>query len=141
IDQRVDLLRESPRKAPRRRARSSRRRGVDQIRDRFGLREIELAIQERAARELAWLGDPRAEIETAVKQQSEHRGAPVAVQLEHRFAGIRRGRWKIERDSTVEWLAHRAAQGRERRGAGRRWRGENGRKPAGDVRNRKQDPV
>src|SRR6185369_14738707 len=34
-------------------------RGLDQVGHRLGLRQVELALEERAPRELAWLGEPR----------------------------------------------------------------------------------
>ena len=43
-----------------RHARLQRRRRVDQIRDRLGLHQIALAVQERAQRELAGSRQPRA---------------------------------------------------------------------------------
>ena len=43
-----------------RRARLQRRHRVDQIRDRFGLHQIDAAVQVGAQRELARLGEPRA---------------------------------------------------------------------------------
>ena len=43
-----------------RRARLQRRHGVDQIGDGFGLHQIDPAVEERAQRELARLGEPRA---------------------------------------------------------------------------------
>ena len=55
----------------------------------LGLREVEAIVEERAARELAGLGDARAQLDAAAQQLAHHDRAAVALQLEHVLAGIR----------------------------------------------------
>ena len=101
-------------------ARSRRRRRFDQVGDAFRLREIELAVEERALRELPGLGEARAKLEAPREQQSQADRAAVTVQLEHRFAGVRGRRGEVQREPLVERLALRAAECRERRDTGRK---------------------
>ena len=61
----------------------------DEIGDRFGLREVELAVEERAFGEFAGPRVARAELDETREQESQHDGAAVRVQLEHVFAGVR----------------------------------------------------
>ena len=61
-----------------RRARLQRRDGVDQIRDRLGLDEIELLIEERAQRELARLGEPRPGADRRAQDRVRTTGLPCA---------------------------------------------------------------
>ena len=82
--QRVHFARELAGEAARRGARGGGRRRFDQVGHAFRLREIELAVEERALREFAGLGEPRAELDAAREQQPQHRRAAVAVQLERR---------------------------------------------------------
>ena len=85
-----DLARELAGQAARRRARRGGGRGVDQVGDALGLREVELAVQERALREFAGLrrGARRARGSARAASRSTARAA-VAVQLEHVLAGVR----------------------------------------------------
>ena len=109
LDQRVgerpDLARERAGQAAGRRARGRRGRGVDQIRDALGLREIELPVEKRALRELSRPGEPRPELDAASEQQAHDRGTAVAVELEHLLAGVRPRRRKMERKALVERFA------------------------------------
>ena len=105
VDQRADLARERAGEAARRRARRGRRRRVDEVGDALGLREVELAVEKRALRELARPREARAELDAAREQQPQHRRAAVAVQLEHVLAGVGARRREVERDALVERLA------------------------------------
>ena len=59
--------------------RLQRRDRVDQIRDGLGLDEIELLIEERAQRELARLGEPRAGVDRRAQDRArEQPGLPCA---------------------------------------------------------------
>ena len=83
----VEQRRVDRRDAPRQRAvelierhaRLERRRGVDQVGDRLGLHEIALAVQERAQRELAWLGQARAGLDRARTIACSTTGLPCAL--------------------------------------------------------------
>jgi hypothetical protein len=84
------------------RARRLAARGVDQVGHRLGLREVQLAFEVRAARELARLGEARARVEAGGEQRLHHDRTAVSLQLQHRLAGIgMRGR-KVERDALVQ---------------------------------------
>jgi hypothetical protein len=87
---------------------------VDQVGDALGLREVELAVQERAAGELARLGDARAERDAAREQQAHRGGAAVPVELDDGLAGVRRRRGKRDREPLVDRRAVRVAERRER---------------------------
>ena len=60
-------------------ARLQRRRSVDQIADRFGLNEIDPAVQKRAKCELARLGEPRAGIDCRCTIARSTTGLPCAL--------------------------------------------------------------
>ena len=114
FDQRVDrganLRRERSREAARRSARSRGGRGIDQIRDRLCLGEVELPVEKRAAREFSRLRDARPEIEAAAEHEREHGSAAMSVQLQNALSGIRRGGGEVERDALVERFAVGAAE-------------------------------
>ena len=90
--------------------------GIDQVGHAFGLRQVELAVEERALRELPGLREPRPELDAAREQQAQHRRSAVAVQLQHVLAGVGARRREVQREALVERLAARAAEGRRRRG-------------------------
>jgi hypothetical protein len=119
VDDRVHLARERAGQAARRRARRGRARRVDQVGDALGLREVELAVQERAPRELARPGDARAERDAAREQRSQRRGAAVPVELDDGLAGVRRRRGERDREPLVDRRALRVAE-RGERGRARR---------------------
>ena len=113
----------SPGEAARGRARGGRARGVDQVGHALGLREVELAVQECALRELARLGEAGAELDAPREQQAQRRGAAVTVQLDHGLAGVGSGAANRMRQALVDRLAARAAKCRDasrRRGASSR---------------------
>ena len=85
-----------------RRARRLARAGVDQIRDRLGLRQIQLVVEEGALREFPGLRAACAELERAPDQRLHHHRAAVAVQLEHVLAGVGVRRGKEERKPRIE---------------------------------------
>ena len=101
-------------RAQRRAGRFARRR-VDEIGDPFGLREIELALEERAAREFARLGEARAGVEAGVEQRLHHDRAAVALQLQHRLAGIGMRRREVESDALVDASPANRSEGRQPR--------------------------
>ena len=76
-----------------RRARLQRRHRVDQIGDRFRLHQVDPAVQKRAQRELARLGEPRAGVDRGLHDRAQHDRAAVRAQLDDIVAGVgmRRG--------------------------------------------------
>ena len=76
-----------------RRARLERRDGVDQIGDGLGLHEIEPAVEVRAQRELARLGQPRAGRHRQFDDAPQQQRAAVPADLDDVVArvGVRRG--------------------------------------------------
>ena len=54
--------------------------GSDEVGDRLGLGQIELAVEKSAAGELAWLGEPQAERRERLHHRGEH--GPAAVQMQ-----------------------------------------------------------
>ena len=127
LDQRANLRRKHAGQAARRGARRGRRRGVDQVRDAFGLREVELAVEERALRELAGSREARAQLRAAREKKPQHRGTAVPVQLEHVLAGIGSRRREVDREPLVDRLAGAAAKRRARGHAGCGRRAQNAR--------------
>ena len=87
------------------RARGRRGAGIDQIGDRLGLRDVDLAVQEGALAELARPRRAAAELERAPHQHVEHEDAAVALQLQHVLAGERSGRRKIQGEPSIDGLA------------------------------------
>ncbi len=68
-----------------------RRHRVHEIADRLRLHQIELAVDERAQRELTGPGRPRAERDGPVDDGRQNHRAAVRRHLEHVFARIRGG--------------------------------------------------
>src|SRR6187399_2037399 len=88
----VDLsypLRECPLELIERRAGLQRRHRVDEIRHRFGLDQIETAVQKRAERELTWLRQARAAGHGILQDLPEHHRTPVRADFDDILAGIR----------------------------------------------------
>ncbi|NYH17813.1 hypothetical protein GGD41_005041 [Paraburkholderia bryophila] len=83
--------------------------GLDQIGDGFGLRQVELVVEESAAREFARLRETQAEraagLDAALQHELQHDRTAVALQFDHVFAGVRMRRRKVERDAAVEHVA------------------------------------
>ena len=88
--------------------------GLHEIGQAFDLGEIELAVLERAARELAGLGEPRAgEREHRVDHRADHGAAAMDVKLGHVLAGEARRRREPQHQAAVDRRLRRAdvAQG------------------------------
>ncbi len=68
--------------------------GFDEIAHSFGLREVELAGEKRALRELAGFGEARTEVESAAKQQVQNDRGAVGSNFDEIVGGvgIRRGK-------------------------------------------------
>ena len=130
LRQRVDVARERAGQRARRRARGRFGVGVDQVGDRLGLRQVELAVEERAQRELAGLRQSQARraarrlasisrrLQAARKQQLQHHRAAMGLQLEHVFAGVRVRRRKEQRQAVVDgapWLVEQRTVVRDAR--------------------------
>ena len=89
--------------------------GIDQIGEALDLGEIELAVLERAARELARLGEAGGgEGEQRIEHGADHGAAAMQLQLGHVLAGEARRRREPEHEAAIEFRAARAdvAQGR-----------------------------
>ena len=87
IEQRSDLAGESALQRTDGAARGRRRRCIDQVDDRFGLGQIELAIEEGAAGELSGFGQTGAEIKASGQQHLQDDHPAVPLQLKDVLAG------------------------------------------------------
>ena len=67
---------------------------LDQVAHRLGLRQVQLAGEKGALRELARLGQPRAQLQRALQQQLQHHRRAVRGNLHQIFGGIGVGRGK-----------------------------------------------
>ena len=77
--------------------------GLHEIGQALDLGEIELAVLERAARELAGLGEPRAvEREHRVDHRADHGAAAMDVKLGHVLAGEARRRREQQHQAAVD---------------------------------------
>ena len=99
-------------------ARLGERLRVDQVADRLGLRQVELAGEKCALSEFAGLGQPRAQLERAPQQQIEHHRRSVRGNLYEVFAGVGIGRGE-QGDHRLVDAARRSTPHRARRPAGR----------------------
>ena len=77
-----------------RRRAPARRRRLDQIGDGLGLRQIALAVEERAQRELAGLGQPGAGAHGRAHDAFEQHRVAVRADLDDILAGV--GVWRVE---------------------------------------------
>ena len=84
------------------RARRLRGSAVDQVGDRFSLREVELVVEVGALRELTGSSRARTESQHPLQQQLHDHGAAVPLQLEHVFAGERMRAGKEQRQTRVD---------------------------------------
>ena len=73
-------------------ARLGERLRVDEVAHRFSLREVEPAGEKCALRELAGLGQARAQLERAAQQQLQHHRRAVRGNLDQIFRGVGVGR-------------------------------------------------
>ena len=74
----------------------------DQIHDRFGLRQAQLAVQKGAAGVLAGGGRLRTRCKTGFHQPPRHRAAAVAGKLHHVLAGVAVGRAEKQSNALVK---------------------------------------
>ena len=80
--------------------------GGDEVGDGLGLGEVELAVLERAARELAGLGQAaEAKLGDRVERAGDHGAAAMQVQLGHGLAGLAVGRLEPHGQAAVDGLA------------------------------------
>ena len=86
--ERADGPRERALELIERHARLQRRDGVDEVRHRFRLHEIEAAVQEGAKRELARLGKPRAGGDGRAHDLAQQRQAAVGADLDDILGGV-----------------------------------------------------
>ena len=82
-------------------ARLQRRRGVNQIGDRFRLDQIPLAVEKRAQRELAGLGQPRPGRDRARDNRLQHDRAAMRADFDDVLAGVGVRCGEVGRDDFV----------------------------------------
>ena len=99
--------------------------GADQVGDGLGLGEVELAVLEGAARELAGLGQAaEAQLADRLQRAADHGAPAMQVQLGHGLAGLGVGRLEPHDQAAVDRLAaqrieHGAQRQAPRLGQGR----------------------
>ena len=103
--QRIHALREFAVERAPRRTRGAHVAGRDQVGDRLGLGEVELAVEERAFAEFARARHARTERAAARDQLLQQHRAAVRLQLDHVLAGVAGGRGEIQRDAVVDGVA------------------------------------
>ena len=64
--------------------------GADQIDDRFGLRQIQFAVEKSALGEFPGPSRPRARVQAGFPNPRRHQHAAVATDFDHIFAGVTR---------------------------------------------------
>ena len=84
--------------------RLQRRDGVNQIRNRFGLHQIDAAIQERAKREFTRFRGAGAARRRLFDNRPQDDRTPVRAQLQDVFAGVRVRRRKVRGDNLIDRL-------------------------------------
>ena len=75
--------------------------GIDQIRHRFGLDEIDAAVEKCPQRKLAGLGEPCAGIDGALNNLSKHDRAAMCADFDAVFAGVGVRSGKVGRDYVI----------------------------------------
>ena len=84
-------------------------RGLDQIGDRFRLRQIELVVQECPVREFARLRQSQvaflARFQTARQQHLQYYRPAVPLQFQHIFAGVGMRCLEVDRKAVVDDVA------------------------------------
>ena len=115
------------------------RAGVDQVRDRLRLRQVQLVVEEGALRELARQGAPRAQLHHPGDQRLEDQRAAVAMQLEDVLAGVGVRAGEEERQAGIDRLLRGIEESGEDGAAGRRQLAEQDRGDLGCPRTRDAD--
>ena len=96
--------------------------GGHQVGDGLGLGEVELAVLEGAARELAGLGQPaEAQLADRLQRAADHGAPAMQVQLGHGLAGLGVGRLEPHDQAAIDRLAafgSRTVRSAMRRGSG-----------------------
>ena len=92
------------------RAGLKRRHGVDEIGDGFRLRKIDPAVEKRAQRELARLGEARAAGHGRSDDGAQNDRASMRAQLDNILAGVRMRPGKIGRDDVIDRVRHGPAK-------------------------------
>ena len=96
------------------------RLGVDEIGKSLDLGQVELAVLEGAARELAGLGEARAgQREHRADHSADHRAAAMHVKLGHVFAGEARRAFEPEDEAAIDERRVREPDRAQARVAGR----------------------
>ena len=82
--------------------------GIDEIGKSLDFGQVELAVLEGAARELARLGEPRAgKREYGLDDPAYHRAAAMHMEFGHVLAGEARGTFEPEHEAPIEQPHHR----------------------------------
>ena len=102
---RFDALRERAFQRAPRRPRRAQVGGRDQVGDRLGLDQVELAVEEGALAELAGPGRARAEFAAALDQPAQQHRAAMRLQLGHVLAGETVRARERQGDAVVDGLA------------------------------------
>ena len=122
VAQRVDLARELAGQGPAGAARRGLGARIDQVGDGFGLRQVDLVVEEGALGELARLGHAQARrgarFQAARQQQLQHHRPAVGLQFEHVLAGKRVRPREVDRQPLVDGAAVGGEEGQVGRFAG-----------------------
>ena len=89
---------------------------INQIADRFGLRQIDAAIEVSAQGELARFGQPRAGLTQALQSIPQHHGRSMARDFDHIFGGVGARRGEISDYDLIDGAAVCVRQRRQGRG-------------------------
>ena len=92
-----------------------RRHRVDEIAHRFGLHQIDPAVQKRAQRELARFGQARSLGHRRLDDRAQEDGTAVGADLDDVLAGVRVRAGKERQDHLVANAASRRREARKRR--------------------------
>ncbi len=76
----------------------------DEVHHGLGLREVELAVEERALRELAGLRQPRAGLQQEIEQAPRDQQAAMSGKLDHVLARVARRRGEMREQNLVDFV-------------------------------------
>jgi len=105
LDQCLHLLRKHARQRAHCRARGIGRTGFDQVGNGFGLRKVELVVEEGTFGKFTGARQPRTQCQHAAQQQVEHHRTAMALQLEDVLAGEGMRSLEKNREPLVEHAA------------------------------------
>ena len=88
---------------------------VDQVGDRFRLRQVDAFVDVGATGELARLGDARTQFDTALKDAAQHDRTAMSVQFKHVFTRERSRPGEPERHADIQGSSAAVAERAQRR--------------------------